>query len=90
MRRTEHGRAFIERRPIHIKDIVAEMESEFPDSRPLQQQMRARTLLATPLLREGTPIGVLVIRRAEVQPFTEKQIALLQKRVQRRYIVYGL
>ena len=37
-----------------------------------------RTILATPLLREGIPIGVIHIRRTEVRPFTEKQIALLK------------
>jgi hypothetical protein len=35
-------------------------------------------VLATPLLREGNPIGVIHIRRKEVQPFSEKQIALLK------------
>ena len=33
-------------------------------------------MLATPLLREGVPIGVICMRRTEVQPFTDKQIAL--------------
>ena len=37
-----------------------------------------RTFLATPLLREGTAIGVINIRRTEVSPFTEKQVALLE------------
>ena len=37
-----------------------------------------RTLLVTPLLREGTAIGVIIIRRTEVKPFTDKQIALLE------------
>ena len=37
-----------------------------------------RTMLATPLLREGVAIGVIIIRRTEVRPFTEKQIALLK------------
>jgi hypothetical protein len=37
-----------------------------------------RTILATALLREGDAIGNIVIRRSEVRPFTEKQIALLE------------
>ena len=37
-----------------------------------------RTTLATPLLREGVPIGAIAIRRMEVRPFSEKQIALLK------------
>src|SRR5262249_31379616 len=36
------------------------------------------TFLVTPLLREGVPIGVIVIRRTEVKPFTDKQVALLE------------
>ena len=33
-------------------------------------------MLATPLLREGVPIGIIYLQRSEVQPFTDKQIAL--------------
>ena len=77
-RGTVYGRALIERRTIHIHDIAAEIETEFPDSRDIQEHNRARTILATPLLREGAPLGLLVIRRTEVLPFTEKQIDLLK------------
>jgi hypothetical protein len=59
-RDTVHGRAILERKTMHVEDIAAEIETEFPDSRALQQHNRARTLLATPLLREGAPIGALV------------------------------
>src|SRR5262245_937638 len=77
-RGTVYGRAIIERKTIHIEDIAAEIETEFPDSRNIQEHNRTRTILATPLLREGAPIGVLVIRRSEVLAFSEKQIGLLK------------
>src|SRR4029450_8657525 len=41
-------------------------------------QYGSRTVLSTPLLREGVPIGVIHIRRTEVRPFTDKQVALLK------------
>jgi len=41
-------------------------------------QGSTRTVLATPLFRENIPIGAIVIRRVEVRPFTDKQVALLK------------
>jgi GAF domain-containing protein len=73
-----HGRAVLDRETIHIADIAAEIETTFPGSKELQETTGTRTILATPLLREGDPVGVIVIRRLEVCPFTEKQIALLK------------
>ena len=55
------------------------MEAEFHGSlSPVQEATSSRTVLATPLLREEVAIGVIVIRRQEVRPFTEKQISLLE------------
>ncbi len=70
------GRAMIDRQTIHIRDFSTEPISEFPDS--LAKGSGVRTVLAAPLLREGVPIGVIVIRRMEVRPFSDKQLALLQ------------
>jgi signal transduction histidine kinase len=72
------GRAVIERRTIQVEDASAIDEAEFPLAKQIARQTGHRTGLATPLLREGNAIGALVIRRLEVRPFTEKQIALLQ------------
>ena len=73
------GRAAIDRETVHVHDIAApEEQAEFPDSWSLARQIGVRTHLATPLLRKGIAIGTILIRRTEVRPFTEKQIALLK------------
>ena len=75
-RGTPAGRAILDRQVIHVPDLLA-APSDFPDVRR-HVQYGSRTVLSTPLLREGLPIGVIHIRRTEVRPFTEKQIALLK------------
>jgi GAF domain-containing protein len=73
-----NGRAIIDRRTVHVQDLAAEVETEFPASKIYQERFGTRTVLATPLLREGVPIGDILIRRTEVRPFSEKQIKLLE------------
>ncbi len=51
---------------------------EYPVSAALQRRWGYETVLAVPLLRDSEPIGGIAIRRQEVNPFTEKQINLLQ------------
>ncbi len=72
------GRSVLDRQAIHIHDLEAESEAEFPIAKMLQNPDPHRTILAVPLLREGVPIGAIVIRRKEVRPFSDKQIALLE------------
>jgi signal transduction histidine kinase len=72
------GRAMIDRKTIHVHDVSVENDTEYPDARRLQLIAGARTVLGTSLLRQGEPIGSIVIRRQEVRPFTEKQIKLLE------------
>ena len=73
--RSVGNEALLQRRTIHIPDLQAEAE-RFPDSSHIGRGIR--TFLVTPLLREGTAIGVIAIRRTEVKPFTDKQVALLE------------
>ncbi len=72
------GRAVLERRTIHVEDLAAAVAADFPDAAEHQRRFGHRTTLATPLLREGVPIGAITIRRLEVRPFTEGQVRLLE------------
>jgi signal transduction histidine kinase/putative methionine-R-sulfoxide reductase with GAF domain len=70
------GRAIIDRRAVHVADILAEAD-EYPDTRKNALRHGYRTVLAIPLVHAGMAIGVILIRRAEVRPFTERQIELV-------------
>ena len=72
------GRAVVERQVIHVQDLEAVVVTEFPRFQTFIHQEGTRTVLVAPLLREDVPIGAILIRRTEVRPFTEKQIALLK------------
>jgi GAF domain-containing protein len=70
------GGAAREARVIHVEDLT--QADDFPVGREIARRVGWRTTLSAPLLRGGVAIGALLIRRSEVRPFTDRQIALLQ------------
>jgi signal transduction histidine kinase len=72
------GRAVVDRETVQVRDLAAESEAEFPMGRDFARRFGHRTTLATPLLREGAPLGAILIRRNVVRPFSAKQIKLLE------------
>ena len=71
------GSTVLGRVPVHVHDLAAE-GADFPLGRQFARRLNQRTVLGLPLLREGQAIGCLFLRRTEVRPFTDKQIALVQ------------
>jgi GAF domain-containing protein len=71
------GRTILDRKPVHVIDLQAEAD-EFPEGSAFAKRLGHRTTLGVPLLREGVAIGTIQLRRAEVNPFTHKQIELLK------------
>ena len=69
------GRVLLEGKSIQIPDVLADPEYTFREAARLGD---FRTILGVPLLREGVPIGLLVLHRAAVRPFTDKQIKLVE------------
>jgi signal transduction histidine kinase/uncharacterized protein (DUF1778 family) len=72
-----NGRCVADGVQIHVEDLQAEV-AEYPEGAALAQRLGARTILTTPLMREGEAIGAIMIRRDEVRPFSDKQIGLIQ------------
>ena len=68
-------RVGLEKRPVHIPDMLADPECIVPE--PYREE-GMRTNLAVPLLKENNLIGAIAIHRREVRPFTENQIRLLE------------
>jgi GAF domain-containing protein len=68
------GRVLLEGAIVHIPDVLADPEYRFFES---QRLGGFRTSLGIPLLRDGTPIGVLVLARPTVRPFSAKEIELV-------------
>src|SRR5262249_4006301 len=77
VRGTVLGRSILEKRTVHVADVQT-LVDEFPLSSEYARRLDYRTGLFVPLMREGVAIGVIALRRAEAQLFTERQVALLQ------------
>ena len=73
-RGTAIGRALLEGKVIHIPDVQTDVEYKWVEAQKLGGY---RTVLAVPMLREDVAIGVLTLSRAEVRPFTDKEIELV-------------
>ena len=71
------GRVVLERKTVHVIDLQAEAEN-FPEGSALARRFGHRTIASVPLISEGVAVGTLQLRRIEVNPFTPKQITLLE------------
>lgn len=69
------GRTAAEGRPVQVADVLADPHYKLHE---VQRKLGYRTVLGVPLLREGEPVGVVVLMRSTVRPFTDKQIELAQ------------
>ena len=78
-RRTATGRAIVERRAVHIPDVLADPEYSPPEGslKKAQKLGQYRTTLVVPMLREGVPLGTITLWKTIVEPFNEKQIELV-------------
>jgi signal transduction histidine kinase/methyl-accepting chemotaxis protein len=67
------GRAILTRAVVHVQDILEDPEYH----RELALAGRFRSMLSVPMLREGNPVGAIVVSRSQSGPFSDKQVALL-------------
>ena len=72
---TPAGKTVETKQVVHFADVST---IEPYSSAPLVKHTGARSIVSVPLLKEGTPVGVVTIYRTEVRPFTDKQIELVQ------------
>jgi two-component system NtrC family sensor kinase len=73
-RGTVIGRVLLNAKPVNVSDVLADPNYTFHE---FQSRLDYRSVLGVPLLREGSPIGVIVLARHEVRSFTDKQVQLV-------------
>src|SRR5439155_26624252 len=71
------GCALLERRTIEVDDMLA-AGTDYPLSVEIARRSGHRTVVVVPLFREGKPFGTILLRRQEVRPFSERELALLR------------
>src|SRR5205814_10663610 len=71
------GRAILDQRTMHIPDLLAKAD-QFPLSADIALRYGHRTVVVEPLFREGNPFGTIVLRRLDVRPFADRELALLR------------
>src|SRR5262245_51411208 len=71
-RNSTTGRVLLEQQTIHIHDVRDDPDYSFVEATGV------RTTLGVPLLREGALLGVIIIYRQEVRPFSERQVELVK------------
>ena len=71
------GCAVLEQKTIQVSDLLAEAD-KYPLSFDIATRFGHRTVIVTPLYREGQPFGTILLRRLDVRPFSEREITLLQ------------
>ncbi len=76
-RETVMGRSICDMQPVHVADLQ-NAGTDFQLGRDLAVKYGHRSILAVPLIREGRPLGTILVRRTEARPFEDKHIALLK------------
>jgi signal transduction histidine kinase len=72
------GRVLLDRRTIHIPDIAAESEADFPVSKAMGRRFGYGSFVCAPMLLQDVAIGAITVSRAEIRPFSDREIALLE------------
>jgi signal transduction histidine kinase/HAMP domain-containing protein len=71
------GRAVLDRNAVHVADLAAVRETEFPEEKENASARRRATVLAVPMLQKGQAIGAIMLTRGDILPFSESQIELV-------------